>query len=223
MSKPILIKLGGSLIRQENGEVLRQLGNIISRAGQRHPLLIVPGGGPFADLVREYGKQLDLGEETCHFMALAAMDQYAYILQERIPGSSLWALSAPEHFQPAELPGPAHSVPCPGVQILLCSHFFRQVPPSDLPRSWDTTSDSLAAYLAQRLNCSLLILVKSKDIEPILQEPDLDPFFRQLLPLTMPTWFLNGSDPERLRLLLETGQTRGVFLPPGSSRAQAQP
>jgi len=222
MSRPILIKLGGSLIRQESDKVL-QLGNIISRYGQRHPVLIVPGGGPFADLVREYGKQLDLGEETCHFMALAAMDQYAFILQERIPGSNISVLGSLELSQSAELPCPVGSVSSLGVKILLCSHILRQVPASDLARSWDTTSDSIAAYLAKRLNCSMLVLVKSKDIEPTLQEPDVDPFFRQLLPLAVPAWFLNGLDPERLRVLLETGQTSGVFLPPGSYRAQAQP
>lgn len=216
MPRPILIKLGGSLIQQESGEVLRQLGNIISRYGQRHPVLIVPGGGPFADLVREYGKQLDLSEETCHFMALGAMDQYAFILQERIPGSKVTVLPAARYSRPAVRGISA------GSQILICSHCLGQVPASDLARSWNTTSDSIAAYLARRLNCSMLVLVKSKDIEPTLQEPDVDLFFRQLLPLAMPAWFLNGSDPERLRVLLETGQTRGVFLPPGSRWAQAR-
>ncbi|KTE91125.1 hypothetical protein AT727_05880 [Desulfitobacterium hafniense] len=222
MPGPILIKIGGSLIRQESGKLLRQLCNLIAGCGQKRSILIVPGGGPFADLIRAYERHWDLEEETCHFMALAAMDQYAYILRERIPGSTVDALGSLECSQSGGLPCSADSLSSSGVRILLCSHFLRQVPATALPRSWETTSDSIAAYLAKQLNCSLLVLVKSKTIEPTLLEPDIDSFFHQLLPLPMPAWFINGTDPESLQALLETGRTQGIFLPPGNCRAQIQ-
>lgn len=217
MPKSIMLKLGGSLIHQGCGEVLRRIGHIITQDSAEHPLLIVPGGGPFADLVRQYGKQLELREETCHFMALAAMDQYAFILQELIAGSMLTALSPRASTAPVPLIHPGEP------QILLCSRFLNNIPAGDLPRSWEVTSDSIAAYLAQRMNSSMLVIVKSKDIDPALPEPDIDPFFRQLLPLRIPIWFINGLYPERFTRLLQTGSTQGVYLPPNRLCGQFVP
>ncbi|NLI91668.1 MAG: hypothetical protein GX434_05515 [Peptococcaceae bacterium] len=203
---PIIIKLGGSLIYHRNGEILRNLGDVISEYSSEYPLLIVPGGGPFADVVREFGKQLELCEETCHFMALSGMDQYAYVLKDFIPGSVLTDFSDLESTIPAILSPPFKP------QILLCSSFLRQVPENHLERSWDVTSDSIAAYLAKRLNSSLLVILKSTDIDPGIQEPDVDSFFHKLLPLGFPVWFINGLYPDRLSRLMQTGSTQGIYL-----------
>ncbi|NLI93800.1 MAG: hypothetical protein GX434_16885 [Peptococcaceae bacterium] len=207
MPKPIILKLGGSLIYHNNGDILRRIGSIIATYASVHPLLIVAGGGPFADLVREYGRKFGLGEETCHFMALGAMDQYAYLLREFIPGSEMTYLLNTEPLIPAGLTPPGKPL------ILLVSKFFSQVPEAALPRSWDVTSDSIAAYLAKRIDCSMLVLVKSTDLDPSLWEPDVDPFFRQQLPMGMPVWFINGQDPERLAGLLQVGTGRGICIP----------
>lgn len=215
MHPPILIKLGGSLIRRPKEEVLRPLGQVISRLPGDHPLLIVPGGGPFADTVRHYGEKLSLGEETCHFMALAAMDQCAFLLQELIPGSRCTDLSA-TGFSPCLF---NHK----GPHILLCASYFRQVSAACLPRTWDVTSDSLAAYLAREMQAFLLVLVKSTDIDPRMGEPDVDAFFSRLLPLETPVWFINGRDPDRLARLFHTGRTAGVHLPPYSLSGRIVP
>ncbi|MDR3585210.1 MAG: hypothetical protein P4L59_07795, partial [Desulfosporosinus sp.] len=95
MPKPIIIKIGGSLAKQENGKILSKLGKILSDYAGKYPILIVPGGGPFADTVRDYGEKLNLSDPTCHFMALLAMDQLAFLLKEFIPGSCLTDLSDP--------------------------------------------------------------------------------------------------------------------------------
>jgi len=208
MPRPIILKIGGSLLKQGNKELLRRIGQIIEQFAAVQPILIVPGGGPFADLVRHYGRQFALGEETCHFMALAAMDQYAYLLQAFVPGSRIAELTK------AECPTPLGPTNPPAPQILLCSPFLRQVPKNELPRSWDVTSDSIAAYLAEKLASSLLVVLKSTDINPELAPPDVDEHFRKLLPLAMPVWFINGRYPEKLEQLLATGSTRGVWLPP---------
>ncbi|ATW24050.1 hypothetical protein [Candidatus Formimonas warabiya] len=215
MLTPLMIKLGGSLIHHENGEILRRLGSSISQLSTQVPFLIVPGGGPFADTVRRYGKQLHLSEETCHFMALTAMDQYAFLVKEFIPPSILTDLSSTPSL--ADLPITREP------QILLCARFLSQISSDRLPRSWDVTSDSLAAYLAGQLNPSLLIILKSTDIDPRLAEPDLDPFIRHLLPLKMPVWFLNGLYPDRLARLIQTGTTQGVYLPSHALSARIIP
>lgn len=206
MQKPIIIKLGGSLVYKEADQALKPLGNILLSFSATHPLLIVPGGGPFADTVRDYGERLNLSDPTCHFMALLAMDQFAYLLQSFIPGSRLTDLADPVSFhQLCSTSNP---------QILLCSRYISLVPPEDLPRSWNVTSDSIAAYLAKRLDASLLVLLKSVDIDPEVKEPDIDAYFHAALSPNLPVWFVNGLYPERLAELLETGHTQGIYLGP---------
>lgn len=215
MNTPIIIKLGGSLIQHQQDEILPSLGKIIGEFPANHPLLIVPGGGPFADAVRLYGRKFNLKEETCHLMALMAMDQYAFLLQEFIPGSSYTEL-IPSFPYPVL---PHTSAP----QILLTSRFFSGVSSAQLPRTWEVTSDSLSAYLAKILNASLLIIVKSTDIDPCVKEPDVDSFFLKLLPLGIPLWFINGKYPERLHRLFHTGRTTGIYLPPNSLTGSINP
>ena len=49
----------------------------------------MPGGGPFADAVREFDRAMGLSSDAAHWMAILAMDQYAHVLAERIPGATL--------------------------------------------------------------------------------------------------------------------------------------
>ena len=208
MHKTIMIKLGGSLMVQDDGKILRQIGNIITEYSVEHPVLIVAGGGPFADTVRKHGEQLVLSEKTCHNMALSAMDQYAFLLHEMISGSILTDLSNMVWSTTPKFTHP--QVP----QILLCSAFLRQVCVNDLPHSWDVTSDSIALFLTKLVNSSMLIILKSTDIDLTLHPPDVDDFFLHLLPTHTPVWFLNGLYPERLADLLQAGTTNGIYLPP---------
>jgi len=210
MHGPVIIKLGGSLLERDSGESLRGLGQVLAeRATASGQILIVPGGGPFADTVRRYWEQLRLPEETCHFMALAAMSQYAYLLREFIPGSRVSELGREDH---------AH----PGVQILLCEGYLREVPEKSLPRNWEVTSDSIAAFLARELGASMLVLLKSTDISPDLRPPGVDEHFGKLLPLPCPTWFLSGGHPQRLGQLLAGERTQGLYLPPNARTAAAE-
>jgi len=66
----IIIKLGGSLINSAKGLVKE----IIDHSDKcRDEILIVPGGSVFADTVRK----IDASQETAHWMAVLAMEQYA--------------------------------------------------------------------------------------------------------------------------------------------------
>lgn len=205
MDELVVVKIGGSLCRQDGGQGLRRLGTVIGQLARERPLAIVPGGGPFADTVREYGPRLGLDDATCHFMALLAMDQFAHTLRQLIPTSSLIELSGPESRR-SILPGaPA---------ILLSSRYISLVEPAILPQSWAVTADSIAAYLAGLLAASSLILLKSVDVGPELKEPDVDACFRRAIPPQLPVWIINGLHPERLAELMATGHTRGTYLPP---------
>ena len=212
MPGPMIIKFGGSLLERDCGATLRSLGRVFDQStGPQRQILILPGGGPFADTVRHHGDLLRLPQEACHFMALSAMSQYAYLLREYIPGSRISEL------------GRDDLVRIPGVQILLCEAYFREVPEQELPRSWEVTSDSIAAYLARQLEASMLVLLKSTDVAPHLGPPGVDEYFHRLLPLPCPAWVVNGAHPERLRQLLVSGYTQGLFLPPGRTAAVQNP
>lgn len=197
-----VVKIGGSLVYHEDGRALRRLGEEIARLSASHSLAIVPGGGPFAEVVREYGQKLGLGESTCHFMALSSMDQYGYLLREFIPGSRLIELG--EEGAGSQLVELSSSYPV----ILLCSRLISRVPPEELPPSWDVTSDSIAAYIARGLGARLLVLLKSVDAGSEIKEPIVDPFFSQAVPPYLRVRIVNGLYPERLTKLLETGQTQ---------------
>jgi aspartokinase-like uncharacterized kinase len=110
------------------------------------PLFIVPGGGMFADAVRK--SRVD--DNSAHWMAIAAMDQYGwFIASQGIMATAL--LQAPDR---------------PVVFLPYCS--MRQHDP--LPHTWDVTSDSIAAWVADILGLNLLLL---KSVDGILENDSL--------------------------------------------------
>ena len=72
MTGPVVIKLGGSLAL---APALRTwLGTI---AAARAPVVVVAGGGPFADAVRAAQPVIGFGDRAAHRMAILAMAQFA--------------------------------------------------------------------------------------------------------------------------------------------------
>ena len=80
----VVVKFGGSLSR---GAGLQKLCRQLAGLGRQHRLLVVPGGGSFADTVRDYDKCYGLSNATAHWMAILAMDQYGYLLADLTPHS----------------------------------------------------------------------------------------------------------------------------------------
>jgi dihydroneopterin aldolase len=136
------------------------------------PVVIVPGGGPFADAVRDAQLQMRFDDLAAHHMALLAMEQY---------GRALTSLSARLAMADSVAAirrllragrGPVWS---PARMVLDAS---------DIPATWDVTSDSLAAWLAGKLKARRLVLVKhSEAAERSIDAADLsstgvvDPLF----------------------------------------------
>jgi 5-(aminomethyl)-3-furanmethanol phosphate kinase len=210
MSLEAVLKIGGSLSR---GAELPTLCREIAGLGQHHSLLIVPGGGDFAEQVREADRRFGLEGTVAHCMALLAMDQYGYLLNQLIPGSGLTA----------ELDCALQSAESGKAAILLPSALMMKEDP--LPHSWKITSDSIAAWLAQRVQCRRLVLLKDVDgllttdglIEALTVEQlaahtgGVDEYLSNILSgVRMETWIVNGSRPERLMELLETTYTTGT-------------
>ena len=139
-----LIKLGGSL--QRYPDALKLLCQQIVFASEQHDLFILPGGGSFADKVRALDTQYMLDHTTTHWMAIAAMEAYAYLLHYLIPNSLIsHDLSETPLFKP---------------KVILPYAHLRAV--DTFSHSWKITSDSIALYYANQLN-SAIILIKVID------------------------------------------------------------
>jgi aspartokinase-like uncharacterized kinase len=117
------------------------------------PLTLVPGGGPFADTVRKTQATMRFSDGAAHAMALLAMEQYALALADL--DGTLALVSTIEDARAAHRAG----------RIALWRPYAMAHAASDIPASWDVTSDSLAAWYANSASASDLLLIKSVDVE----------------------------------------------------------
>ncbi len=140
-----VFKIGGSL--HANPQLRGWLGTLATHGAGR--VVIVPGGGPFADAVRAAQARWGFPDADAHFMALQGMDQYGRMLIAIEPRLAL----APDAAQLRAMLERGCTVVCPAVAAFAGD-------PSIVP-GWDVTSDSLAARLAGRLVAAGLALVKS--------------------------------------------------------------
>jgi aspartokinase-like uncharacterized kinase len=187
MQKPLVVKIGGSL-PDRIPDLIREL------RGFR--VVIVPGGGNFADLVRECRIE---DQDAAHWMAIAAMEQFGWYI-------SSFGLPATDRL---EIP-PVSSVLLPYLSL-------RTYDP--LPHNWDISSDTIAGWVAARLSLDLL-LIKSVDgirirgevqehISAPVESRDVDPC---LIPFVLShgvkVGVVNGRRPGFL-----SGVLRGEFAP----------
>lgn len=154
-----VVKLGGALLAWP--DVLAAATSRLAALAVGEPLVVVPGGGVFADAVRAVDRRLVVGDSTAHWMAILAMDQYAHLLAARMPGAAL--VDAREAIAPALDAG--------RVPVLAPYRWLRAADP--LPHSWRVTSDSIAAWVAGQLGARRLLLVKPPAATGDLVDPEL--------------------------------------------------
>jgi len=184
-----VVKVGGGLARAAGDGALRALGGELARCGERHPLLVVPGGGELADAVRALDRRIGLGARAAHWMAILAMDQFGWALADLVPGAVL-----------ATEPPPARAG---AVTVLLPYALLRAHDP--LPASWDVTADSIAAWVAGVAGAGRLVLVKGADAAAA---GVVDPYLPTALRAAgVEAWLVDGREPGRLGELLDTGRT----------------
>ena len=83
---PLVVKVGGGLLAAEGLDGLRRGCAEVLELARDRPVLVVPGGGPFADAVRALDAQVGLGDDVAHVLALRAMDQLGVLLAPMLPG-----------------------------------------------------------------------------------------------------------------------------------------
>ena len=144
-----VVKLGGGVLAH-GGHFDAALAAIADAARERR-LLVVPGGGPFADAVRQADRQVGLSPDAAHWMAVLAMDQYAHLVAARLAGAVL--VAGPGEIAAALAARRAATVP-----VLAPYRWLREADP--LPHTWMVTSDSIAAWIAGVTGARRLVLVK---------------------------------------------------------------
>jgi aspartokinase-like uncharacterized kinase len=139
-----VVKLGGSL-----SDAVSLPTWLEALAGLAGRVVLVPGGGPFADQVRVAQRRWRFDDGTAHRMALLAMEQYGLVLAALHPA-----------LRPARSAREIRSLRRGGhVPVWLPTGMALGRP--EIAESWDVTSDSLAAWLAARIGLRRLVLVKS--------------------------------------------------------------
>ncbi len=198
-----IIKVGGSLF--DWPELPVRLGTFVEvhfpTSRFERPVLIA-GGGPAADVVRDLDRIHRLGDEMAHHLALHAMDLSAHLLSAMVPGLQL--VNSLESVGPTLANG---LVPVLAPRSTIDAIDQSAVNP--LPASWDVTSDTIAARIAAHVKASRLILLKSASVgrHATLHEAAraglVDPFFSEAARALRRVEYLNLRDPAaRLDVLL---------------------
>jgi aspartokinase-like uncharacterized kinase len=169
-----VLKLGGSLYDLPALPArLRELVALVPG----EPLLIFPGGGPTADLVRTWQPRFGFEDDAAHHLAIAALDLNAQLLTTLCPE---WPQLTEPMTRPLLDAEPAVRVLAPSRTLAWLESEHPDIAP---PHTWDVTSDSLAAWVAVTLGATELILAKSVSCprgEPVtraMQRGLVDPYF----------------------------------------------
>ncbi|MBN1245458.1 delta 1-pyrroline-5-carboxylate synthetase [Candidatus Bathyarchaeota archaeon] len=218
-----VVKVGGSLA--EEPEWLIALCAKLSGLAENYGLVVVPGGGRFADVVRDSDKRFNLSSGVSHRMAILGMDQFGMLLAQITPNScATYSLGDAKQLAETEV-----------VPVFLPSRLMFKEDP--LKNSWDVTSDSIAAYVASRLQAAKLVLVT--DVDGIFtKDPEknedatlierlsagellkldartsVDRFLAKLLVESpVDCYVVNGKHPERIDAILAGQQATCTLIP----------
>lgn len=142
-----VLKLGGSLCRSPN--LLEWVDTLARFPGK---LVVVPGGGLFADAVRSTQTLVGFDDETAHRLAILAMQQMGELLCAQ--NSKFQRADNPEEI--------AYVAATGGVPIWFPDQMTKQA--DEVATSWDVTSDSLACWLAEQISAEGVLLIKSADL-----------------------------------------------------------
>ena len=145
-----VVKIGGSLNADPH---LPEWLNVLTQLGGGRVVLVC-GGGRFADAVREHQAHWKFNDLAAHNMALLAMAQSAYFLRALSPALQLVTTDA-DTARVLRMGKTA-----------LWSPLGLLTDKADADTNWNVTSDSLALGLAQRLGAEQLLVVKPRAVDP---------------------------------------------------------
>jgi 5-(aminomethyl)-3-furanmethanol phosphate kinase len=192
LSKTLVVKIGGSLA--ETGRLKDMLALI---AAAQRPVVVVPGGGAFAQKVRDLQNAIRFDDASAHRLAMLGMHQMAEI----------YFTMDPRYAAADSLDGIARQLAVGLIPVWMPLQMCQSDP--EIPANWTITSDGLAARLAEHLGGAALILLKSADVqrgetaEQLAAEGIVDATFPVIVARSRLAWGIMGpSDDARLASLL---------------------
>ena len=212
-----IVKVGGSL--SLHPEKLRILCAKLSQISKKHKLIVLPGGGEFADAVRNLDKRFNLSSAASHRMAILGMDQYGFLLSDLMEHSSITN----------KLEDVQRILDLGKLPVFLPSNLMFSRDP--LENSWDVTSDSIAVYIAGQLHANKVVLLtdvngiytcdpkkfsdaklisklSADDLSKMNKRTSVDKFLpKLLLQLQIECLVVNGLYPERVEFVLDGRET----------------
>jgi aspartokinase-like uncharacterized kinase len=176
-----VVKVGGSLA--ETGRLGPALAMIRTA---RIPVVVVPGGGPFAESVRSLQRTMQFDDAVAHRLAMLGMHQMAELM-----------VSIQDGFRVAQTLEQIAEVSGHG-QVPVWAPLPMMAEDATVPAGWSATSDSLAARLTELLGGPRLALLKSVDVEKGESAEELsrrgvvDPAFPTIVTRAGLSWSLFG-------------------------------
>ena len=199
MNALTIVKLGGSLATAPG--LRGWLAAIAAGAGH---VALAPGGGIFADAVREAQASMGFDDAVAHRLALAAMRQYGLALCALHP-----ALAPAASMRAIAVALKAGRVPVWLPEAMALAD-------QAIPQSWDVTSDSLALWFGRRCKARAVILVKQVRPAPLsaaalaaagIVDRAFPVFFARA---ALPAFIAGPGDEQALGAALRTGHMGGL-------------
>jgi len=190
----VVIKLGGSLMKHSNA-IVNTLLLSLQESENKHSILIVPGGGDFANAIRSIDKKYALSNDATHWMAILSMEQYAYYIADK---SNVTSVDSLDNINP-------------GLSLLFPYNILKRT--DELEHSWNITSDSIAAWIAKKTDATLIKLTDVDGVfnNEVLQRQmtadELESMGRTCIDSSLATFLknnkmdcivINGKEPERI-------------------------
>lgn len=174
----IVVKVGGSLY--DLADLGRRLDGVLDGLGTRR-VLLVPGGGRLAEVIRTLDETHCLGEEASHWLALRALAVNATFLAALLAHRKTRIVGTIEEMDTAWRHHPllmldAHALACAD-----------ETDPARLPHTWAVSSDAVALRAASLIRAHRLLLLKSVTLPAGIGWPEasrrgiVDRFFPQLV------------------------------------------
>jgi 5-(aminomethyl)-3-furanmethanol phosphate kinase len=193
-----VVKLGGSLAESGRlGAILRIVANA------RAPVIVVPGGGAFADAVRIAQADLGFSDAVAHRMGILATHQTAHVL----------VALEPRLCTAETVPAMRRALADGRIPIWLPGRLSER--DKTIPADWSVTSDALAARLAERLRGAPVVLVKSCAIPPgatldrLARAGTVDPTFVTIVERARLSWRVLGAGDEAELAAILNAQRQG--------------
>ncbi len=150
-----VVKLGGSLLLRSDWP--QRLRNWLVRQSAASTLIVV-GGGELIESIRELDRAHAFSQHFTHWICIDMLTHTAQIAAQLLP--EFPQLAAPEELQ-AWIARDSRSIGTSVAVVKVAAFYSRQCYDQRLPEDWTTTTDSLAALLADQIEAAELVLLKS--------------------------------------------------------------